>query len=71
MRFYIYETQFKSKPERKCIECEALMFEGYIEEESGRTWCDDPCLRKVFTEQEQEEAYNEEGGGLYWTVWHD
>jgi len=47
------------------------MFEGYIEEESGRTWCDDSCLRKVFTKQEQEEAYNEEGGGLYWTVWDD
>lgn len=71
MSFYILETRIEAKPEHKCIECGVPMFDGYIEEESGRTWCDDACLRKVFTEQEQDEAYNEEGGGLYWTVWDD
>lgn len=69
MSFYVFET--RAKRQRKCIECDKPMIEGYIEEDTGRTWCTTSCLRKVFTEQEQEEAYIEEGGGLYWTAWHE
>jgi len=47
------------------------MTDGFVEEETGRLWCDEVCLRTDFTALEQKQAYSDEGGGLYWTEWED
>ena len=54
---------------RKCGVCNRPMTEGFVEEETGRYWCDEVCLRTDFTALEQKQAYSDDGGGLYWTEW--
>ena len=52
-----------------CVVCTGEMTNGFVDEDTGNTWCDEICLRVDYTAQEQKAAYNENGGGLYWTSW--
>ena len=52
-----------------CVVCTGEMTKGFVDEGTGNTWCDEVCLRVDYTAQEQKAAYNEDGGGLYWTEW--
>lgn len=65
--FYVYETQMK--PIRKCGVCNRRMDEGFIEEETGRLWCDELCLRTDYDSIEQRQAHDV--GSLFWTTWYD
>lgn len=52
---------------KKCIVCTSEMTEGFVDEDTGNTWCDEICLQIDYTAEEKKAAYNENGGGLYWT----
>ena len=55
---------------RTCSACEELMVEGYTVGNGEYYYCSDKCLHTVYTPEEWEENYNEEGDD-YYTTWYD
>ena len=53
---------------RKCTECNNGMNEGYIINDNY--YCSDECRRKLMTDKEWNEHYDDDGDD-YWTTWYD
>ena len=52
---------------RVCDCCGDLMYEGHYIDEICEYYCDDECLNKSITKEEQEELYEKDL--LFWTSW--
>ena len=52
---------------RQCDCCGDLMYEGHYIDEICEYYCDDECLNKSITKEEQEELYEKDL--LFWTSW--
>lgn len=65
--FYVLEKQFKHA--RSCDVCNEGMSEGYLDENSGETYCSYECLSKNNLQLEQLD-YEISIGAIFWTDWH-
>lgn len=52
---------------RQCDCCGNIMYEGHYIDEICEYYCDDECLNKSITKEEQEELYEKDL--LFWTSW--
>ena len=52
---------------RQCDCCGKIMYEGHYIDEICEYYCDDECLNKSITKEEQEELYEKDL--LFWTSW--
>ena len=52
---------------RQCTSCGNIMHEGHYVDEICEYYCDDECLNKSITKEEQEELYEKDL--LFWTSW--
>ena len=52
---------------RQCDCCGNIMYEGHHIDEICEYYCDDECLNKSITKEEQEELYEKDL--LFWTSW--
>ena len=52
---------------RVCDCCGNIMYEGHYIDEICEYYCDDECLNKSITKEEQEELYEKDL--LFWTSW--
>ena len=52
---------------RVCDCCGNIMYEGHYIDEIYEYYCDDECLNKSITKEEQEELYEKDL--LFWTSW--
>lgn len=65
--FYIYETQYEHP--RTCEVCEKGIDEGYLQEDSGYTFCTTECVIKLYGIKDSVEMTRE--GSLFYTDWYD
>ena len=52
---------------RQCDCCGNIMYEGHYIDEICEYYCDDECLNKSITKEEQEELHEKDL--LFWTSW--
>ena len=52
---------------RVCDICGDLMWEGHYVDEAYEYYCDDECLNKSISKEEQEQLYEQDL--LWWTEW--
>ena len=52
---------------RVCDNCGDLMFQGHYIDEIYGYYCDDKCLNKSISKEEQEQLYEQDL--LWWTEW--
>ena len=55
---------------RKCNICGKPMKSGYVIENGLEYYCSDECLHKVYSEEEWNEMYSDDGDS-YWTEWEE
>lgn len=55
---------------RTCTKCKEGMWDGYCIDGGAAYYCSDKCLHTVFTAEEWEEYYDEDGDS-YYTEWEE
>lgn len=55
---------------RRCNICKKPMKKGYVIEGGLEYYCSDKCLHKVYTKEEWNKIYSDDGDS-YWTEWEN